>query len=241
MVNGLLREESNRMTTDPQRLAVIFDVDGVLVDSYRAHLESWQRVAASYGLRMSEADFAATFGRTSPDIIRTLWGDRGFADEQVAEFDERKEAEYRRILAEDFPAMPGAAELVDALAESGFVLAAGSSGPPANVELSLEKLGRRERFRAEVTGRDVTRGKPDPQVFQIAAERLGVAPRFCAVIEDAPAGVAAAKRARMAAIGLASTGRSREELSDADLTVSSLRELTPAILRELIVGAGASD
>jgi beta-phosphoglucomutase-like phosphatase (HAD superfamily) len=81
---------------------------------------------------------------------------------------------------------------------------------------------------------DVTRGKPDPQVFVLAAERLAVPPRRCAVVEDAPLGIAAAKAAGMASVGLVSTGRTREGLAQADLVVDSLAEVSPALFRSLI-------
>ena len=94
---------------------------------------------------------------------------------------------------------------------------------------------------ARVTGMDVTKGKPDPEVFLIAAKRLGRAPGECVVVEDAPAGIEAAHRAGMAAIGLCSTGRTRAELSAADLVVEELREITPAVVRDLITAqAGRS-
>ena len=214
--------------------AVIFDMDGVLVDSYRAHFESWQVVAAEEGLTYSEAQFAATFGRTSREIIAVSWGEGRYSDEEVADLDDRKEAAYRQIIRADFPAMPGADRLLQSLADAGFALAVGSSGPPENVDLVLEKLPARSAFQAVVTGRDVTRGKPDPQVFLIAAAALGIHPECCAVVEDAPVGVAAARAAGMASVGFASTGRTVESLARADLNVESLDELSPAILRELI-------
>jgi beta-phosphoglucomutase len=215
-------------------LAVIFDMDGVLVDSYHAHFKSWQAVAAEAGRTVTEEDFATHFGRTSREIIATYWGDTGLSDQQIAALDDRKEAAFRKILESDFPVMPGAPELLESLHEAGFLLALGSSGPPENVDLVLDKLGTRSLFGAVVNGMDVTRGKPDPQVFLIAAERLGVAPKRCAVVEDAPPGVAAAKAAGMASVGLVSTGRTREELAEADLVVDSLGELSPDMLRELI-------
>ncbi len=215
--------------------AVIFDVDGVLVDSYRAHLASWRRLAAEHGLEITEAQFAETFGKTSRDIIARFWGGDGLDERGIRKLDERNEALYRRLVRDAFPAMDGARELIDALHDAGMPLAVGSSGPPENVDLALARLGRPERFGARVTGLDVTRGKPDPQVFLIAAERLQVEPRRCVVIEDAPDGVRAARRAGMAAVALVSTGRTREELLAVrpDLVVGSLRELSPAGLHAL--------
>jgi beta-phosphoglucomutase len=213
---------------------VIFDMDGVLVDTYQAHFLSWREMAASEGLSMSEEDFARSFGRTSREIIALLWGGRGYSPQQIAELDERKEEAFRRLIARDFPAMPGARELIAALAEHGVKMAIGSSGPPANVELVVEHLGCRELLSGVVTGADVTRGKPDPQVFLMAAERLGLPPARCVVVEDAQPGIAAAHAAGAAAIGLVSTGRRHEELSAADLVVDALGELSPPRIAALI-------
>jgi len=215
--------------------AAIFDMDGVLVDTYRAHYRSWLAMAQPHGLSFTEAEFAHTFGRTSREIIAHFWGDGRFTDAQIAALDEKKEGAFRRIIEADFPAMPGARRLLEELHDAGFALAVGSSGPPENVDLVLERLGARRLFRAVVTGMDVTRGKPDPQVFLIAAERLGVPAERCAVIEDAPAGVAAANAAGMTSIGLTSTGRTTESLAAAHLVVGSLAELSADVLRRLIV------
>ena len=214
------------------QLAVIFDMDGVLVDSYQAHFESWKRLYGEVGIDYTEAAFAADFGRTSRDIVRRTLGD-GLTDQRVSELDARKEAFYRDILRESFPAMEGASELIEALAEDGFRLAIGSSGPPENVALVLEQLAGAGRIGATVTGADVTRGKPDPQVFLIAAERLGVPAVGCAVVEDAAHGITAAKRAGMTAIALTGTLR-HDELAEADAVVDSLRQLSPERIRSLI-------
>lgn len=217
------------------RLAVIFDMDGVLVDSYRAHFASWVRLYGELGIEYTAAAFAADFGRTSRDILRrTMGADLG--DQRIRELDERKESFYRDILRQEFPAMDGAVELIDALANDSFLLAVGSSGPPENIALCLEKLGRRATFAVVVTGADVTRGKPDPQMYQLAAERLEVPAAACAVVEDAVHGVEAAHRAGMASIALTGT-TTREQLSYADLVVDHLRELTPAAIREKIPAA----
>lgn len=222
--------------------AAIFDVDGVLVDSYRAHFESWRALARELGFELAEAAFARTFGRTSREIIR-LFRPGGELDEaELRRLDDRKEALYRELVAERFPAMDGARELVDSLAKEGIRVALGSSGPPENVELALDRLGIRPAVSAVVTGRDVARGKPDPEVFLLAAERLGVPPPRCAVVEDARAGIEAAKAAGMVAVALVSTGRALRDFegSGADLVVASLRDLSPACLRRLAVQVRSS-
>lgn len=216
--------------------AVIFDMDGVLIDSYQAHFVGWSRLYEELELPYSESEFALDFGRTSRDILYRRFGD-DLADDRIRELDERKEALFRDSLREHFPAMDGALELIDSLAAADIPLAVGSSGPPENISLCLEKLGRREKFSAIVTGGDVTRGKPDPQVFQLAASRLGVDPKRCVVVEDATHGVTAANRAGMRSVALVGT-TTRDALSAAHLIVDSLRELTPAALHRLVSNGG---
>lgn len=212
--------------------AVIFDVDGVLIDSYRPHFDGWRRMLGELGEEFTEATFRETFGRTNRDIFAMLFGDK-YTDAQVQAAADCKESLYREIIAADFPAIDGAVELIDALVAAGFQLAVGSSGPPENVEQTLRSLGRAECFAERVTGADVTRGKPDPQVFQLAAEKLNVAPQCCVVVEDAPAGVTAAKAAGMKCVALVGTA-AREQLSQADLVVGGLREVDAEKLRELL-------
>jgi beta-phosphoglucomutase len=212
---------------------VIFDMDGVLIDSYRAHFDSWRRLAAENGRTYTEEQFVAGFGRTSREVLAEQWAGEPLDEPRIRELSDRKEAIFREEIARNVPAMEGAVELVHALYQAGFRLAVGSSGPAANVRLVIERLGIGPLLSATVTGDDVTRGKPDPQVFQIAAARMGVPGQRCIVVEDAPVGLQAAKAGGMRTVGLASTGRTREELAEADLVVSSLRELSPARLLEL--------
>jgi beta-phosphoglucomutase len=216
----------------PNDLAVIFDVDGVLTDSYAPHFSAWQRMFAELGVQFTDDEFRQTFGRTNRDIFAELYPGE-ITDERSRELGDLKEAYYREIIAKDFTPLPGAVELIDALHDAGFKLAVGSSGPPENIELTLEKLGRADRFTAAATGADVQRGKPDPQVFLIAADRLGVPPERCAVIEDAAPGVEAANRAGMTSIAVLGT-TTREQLSHAKLVVESLRKLSPARISLLL-------
>lgn len=218
-----------------QESGVIFDVDGVLVDSYQAHFDSWQVVARQHGFQFTERIFIDTFGRTTREILRGL-PDVSLTLEAVAQIDADKEAVFRDLLVVDFPAMDGAAELIDELAEAGYRLAVGSSGPPENVELVLDSLNRRSAFQAAVSGMDVTQGKPHPQVFLTAAERLGLPPHRCVVIEDAPAGVEAAVRAGTQCIGFASRGHTFAELHRAHLRVASLRAVSRSLVANLLNG-----
>ena len=221
-------------------LAAIFDLDGTLVDTYDAHMKSWQDIAGTIGHELTESEFSKQFGRTNDPIIRQLfeWAGRSApAPDEIEAYAQRKESDFRSMVLDEFPEMPGATVLLKSLHEDGWRLAAGTSAPMANAELFREKLGCGRLFETIVTGDDVTHGKPDPEVFVLAAARLGVPASSCVVIEDAAAGVEAAIRAGMASVGFCSKGRTPEELADADLVVASLADLGPAVLKEAIDAA----
>ncbi len=205
--------------------AVIFDLDGVLIDSSDAHFESWRRLARDLGRTVTEEQFKSTFGRQNRDIIPMLFGE-SLSPERIEELGETKERYYREIVRDNVPALPGAADLVRACADAGLRCAVGSSGHPKNIDLALRALGIDSIIATVVSGHDVTKGKPDPQVFLLAAERLGIAPETCAVIEDAPAGIEAALAAGMTAVAV-TTEHPRERLSHAHLVVEGVHDLSP--------------
>jgi beta-phosphoglucomutase len=213
-------------------VGVIFDMDGVLVDSGPWHLESWRRLAMEHaGQTISEARFARSFGQRSAEIIEAWFGVTD--PEMVRRLDGRKEAIYRELIRGRVPAMPGAMEILQELRRSEIRVAIGSSGPAENVSLVCAEMGLDRMVDAVVTGADVQAGKPDPSVFLLAASRLGVEPRRCVVIEDAWSGVEAAKRAGMRCVALAADPP-RPGLELADLRVCGLRELSAARIRDLL-------
>lgn len=223
-------------------LGAIFDLDGTLVDTCALHERAWANLAHSLGLPMSRAFFLEHFGRRNEPIIAALH-ERAQRDAlpagRVHELAERKEEEFRAMLAASFPAMPGAHSLLRALRDAKWRLAIGSSAPPTNVDAHLRGLGCAELFDAVVTGACVTRGKPDPDVFLLAADRLRIQPASCVVIEDAVPGIEAAHRAGMVCVALCSDGHTHSELASADLVVDSLGELTPARLAALVPSPNA--
>lgn len=211
---------------------VIFDMDGVLVNSYHAHYESWRILGRHHNQEITEQAFAATFGQTSREIIRGCWGNT-ISDEQVAQFDQEKEALYRDILRKHFPEMPGVNDLLTSLHDAGFSLAIGSSGPPENVQVVRQCLRVGGLFQASVNGMDVKHGKPEPDIFLAAARKLNLPPNRCAVVEDAPVGVEAARRAGMAVVAITGTV-SREQLSAADLVIDDFAGLSPQMIDRII-------
>jgi HAD superfamily hydrolase (TIGR01509 family) len=161
-------------------------MDGVLVDSAPAHFESWQRLAREEGITITRKQFETSFGRQNRDIIPMFFGP--MSPERLAAIAHRKEAIYRDIVRAKVPAVDGAVDLISALAAQTIPLAIGSAGPRDNIELVLEGMRVSHFFDVIVCGEDATRGKPDPQVFQLACERLRLPPERCVVIEDATAG-----------------------------------------------------
>ncbi len=212
---------------------VIFDMDGVLVDSADAHLESWRRLAAEQGRTISQDQFRATFGRQNRDILALLFGVT--EDRMVKQFSERKEALYRELIRENPPVARGAVQLVRSLTTAGAALAIGSSGPRANIDLVLQAMGVEDAFAAIVSAEDVAHGKPDPEVFERACAALGLPSSRCVVIEDAPAGITAAKAAGTTCVAVL-THHPPEALAGADAIVASLLDLTAASVRALALG-----
>lgn len=204
-------------------IAVIFDVDGVLVDSAEPHLQSWRRLAQEHGGTVADEQFSATFGRQNRDIVPLLFGD--VTPERTAALADRKEAIYRDLVRSRMPIVPGAVELIRGLHEAGISLAVGSSGPQANIALVLETMAVRHLVNVIVHGDEVTRGKPDPQVFHLACERLGLAPARCVVVEDTPVGIEAARAAGTRTVAVL-MHHPRDAFPHADSIVARLGDLT---------------
>ncbi len=213
---------------------VIFDMDGVLVDSNPAHFKAFQKLGERLRVPFTRELLLKTFGMHNNQIFRIWLGE--LPQERVSALADEKESFYRELASKgEVAAIPGAVELMGALYEAGIAVTIGTSGPPANVELIVKRLGLARFVRPEAiaTGADVSRGKPDPEIFLKAAAKLGLEPRRCLVIEDAPPGVAAARAAGMRVIALTSTSPA-DALRAADQIVDSLEKITIENVRSLI-------
>lgn len=213
---------------------VIFDMDGVLILTADAHFQSWRDTARRHGVAVDYDKFIRTFGRTNPDIITLWWGDAA-TPELIATIADEKERAFRDIIRHDVPLAPRCAALIAELKDAGFVLAVGSSAPPENIDLVLDAADIRRHFSAVVDGSMVQRGKPAPDVFLLAAEKLGLPPARCVVLEDAPAGIAAAVAAGAYPLGVAAT-HPADQLTDAGakFVISQLADLSPAVISRLL-------
>lgn len=214
--------------------AVIWDMDGVIADTGVYHCRAWQKVFRRRGVSFTEEDFRRHFGQRNDTIIRATLG-QSLPQSEVDALATEKEQLYRRFARSRIRPLPGAIPLLRTLAGHGFKMALGSSAPPENIRLVLEELGIESYLTTMVYGREVAEGKPSPQVFLLAAQKLGVEPKDCIVIEDSIAGVAAAKRAGMKCIAVTTT-HPRESLAQADLVVGSLEEVSVEDLKKLLKG-----
>jgi sugar-phosphatase len=182
--------------------AVLFDMDGVVVDNMPLHRQIWREFAESRGVSPTDAELRALDGRRAVDIIAALFGE-GQAPEAVAAMSKEREALYHgRLATAELQAVPGVVAYLQALGALGVPRVLATSAVPVNVEAVMTRLGVRPYFEAIVTAVDVTHGKPHPEIYLAAASRVGADPARCLVVEDALPGVMAAKAAGATCLGL---------------------------------------
>lgn len=212
--------------------AALWDVDGTLIDSSEYHWLSWRAALTAESYPLTRAQFASTFGQRNDEILRGLFGEE-YPARDIERVAEAKETLYRKFIREGgVELLPGVRRWLDRLKGEGWRQAMASSAPRLNLEAILDSLDLRGYFDAIVSAEDVTAGKPDPQVFLIAASKLGIHPSRCVVVEDAPAGTEAARRAGMRSIGVLT---SRESL-EADVVVRTLDDLGEGAFDDLLSG-----
>jgi len=212
--------------------AVIWDMDGVIADTAPYHFKAWQHVFQKRGVNFTETDFRRNFGQRNDTIVRNVLG-KDLPASEVDAITSEKEQNFRHRVKQNIKPLPGAINLIKSLKENGFSLALASSAPTENIQLILKGLNISNCFQAIVWGREVTEGKPNPQGFLLAAKKLGVVPKNCIVVEDAVAGVTAAKRAGMRCLAVTNT-HPRTSLAEADLIVDSLEQVGVNDLEELL-------
>lgn len=219
-------------STDSLPKAVLWDLDGVIADTWAAHFVTWQRAMAESGRPFGEADFRRIFGIANTDAVRLLLGET-ISSHEMAQVSERKEALFREMVQSHVSLMPGVQTWLERLGQQGYRQAVASSAPRPNIEVLLYMLDIGPYFQATISADDVTKGKPDPAIFLKAAAALEVSPARCVVVEDAIAGVEAARRAGMACLAVATT-QPAEKLSDADLVVERLTDLADDAFERLL-------
>jgi HAD superfamily hydrolase (TIGR01509 family) len=188
--------------------AVVFDMDGVLINSHPAHLAAWKAFLRSMGKDLGDDERSFVLeGRTRNEILRHFLGD--LADSDLQEYGKQKD-EIFRAMEHQIQAIPGVIDFLCALNRSGIASAVATSASEIRTVSTIERMGLAEYFEAVITASDVVTGKPDPTVYRLACERLQVAPEKALAFDDAPAGILSAKSAGMRCIGVSGNGLARQ-------------------------------
>ena len=210
--------------------AVLWDMDGTLIDSEELHWIAWRETMAGQGHSITHEQFLSSFGQRNDTII-SGWLGATATPELIAKIGDAKEKRYRDLIQKNgISPLPGVAQWIHRLHEQQWLQAIASAAPRPNVDVVLDALNAAPCFQAIVSAEDVSKGKPDPEVYLTAAAKVGASPARCVVVEDAPAGIEGARRAGMRSIGV---NRTSKHL-DADVVVPSLDLLQPDVFEALL-------
>ena len=210
--------------------AVLWDMDGTLIDSEEFHWIAWRTTMANEGITITREQFLASFGQRNDSII-PQWLGAAATPERIEKIANAKEELYRHLIRRDgVSPLPGVATWLHRLHRDGWLQVIASAAPRANIDAVLEALSATHIFQGIVSAEDVRRGKPDPEVYLTAASKVGVSPQNCIVVEDAAAGIEGARRAGMRSIGVTHDGNHLQ----ADVVVESLDQLDPDAFDKLL-------
>lgn len=214
-------------------LAVIFDMDGVLVNNFAWHLKAWEKFCKKYKKRISADEFREhVFGGNNPDHLKFIFGNH-LSQELIDKYGQEKELIYRELYKDNIQPVTGLKPFLSEIKALGIPTAIATSAERANVDFVLEAIGLNEQFNAIVDSSMIKKGKPDPEVFTKAASLLNAGPHKCIVFEDSLKGIAAALNARMKVIGVGTT-HYVAELTEAHLVINDFTEITADRLTILI-------
>ena len=205
--------------------AIIFDMDGVLVDSNPYHKIALHQFCAKYGYHLTEEGLRnKIYGRTNKEWITNLFGT--LPPDQLAQYGEEKEALYRELFDKDIQPVAGLLDFLHLLNKHKIPRAIGTSAPWSNVDFTLSKTGTQSFFHIILDESHVTHSKPNPEIYINVAKRLGLPPQQCIVFEDSLSGVISAKQAGAKVVGITTT-HTPAELSETDLIINDFKNLDP--------------
>lgn len=211
---------------------VIFDCDGVLVDSERPIVRLEAQIFRERGWALTEDDIIREFVGLSDRDMRTRLSEL-VGEDLADDWDAHHADRYRRLLADEVEAVPGIEDAIDAIERAGLATCVASSGSHQKMAITLGRTGLLDRFEGRIfssTDPEITRGKPAPDLFLHAADRMGVPPDRCAVVEDSPAGLTAALSANMTAFGFSGSVTPTERLALDGVTVFDSMQDLPALV-----------
>ncbi len=216
-----------------KNIGLLFDMDGVIVDNHDYHLQAWIRFFEKHGKPLTEEEYKKNInGKTLKTIVKEFF-DSNVTDEQAQAFGTEKEALYRELYKNDLSPVEGLIEFLENARSQGVKMAVGTSAPIENVNFTLDGLNIRDYFEAVIYDKYVTKGKPDPEVYQKCADSLGLPSGNCIVFEDALLGIEAGKAAGSKVVGLITT-HTEEELTNTDLNINNFKDISVEQLEALI-------
>lgn len=216
--------------------AVIFDMDGVIIDSNPFHKISLRQFCEKYGYHLNDQELInKIYGRTNKDWIANLFG--ALSKEELSRYGEEKEALFREIYKNDISALRGLPEFLGSLKEKNIPIAIGTSAPRSNVDFVLASTGLEKYFSVILDESNVEQGKPNPEIYLKVAAKLGYEPSRCIVFEDSLSGVESAQRAGAKVVGVATT-HSFDELNHTDFVIQDFMDLDPAFLFSTVFREG---
>lgn len=226
----LVTEEGENSFSKRKPSAIIFDMDGTLVETTEADFKAWQRVFRDHGRELSFEDYFPLLGRKSQDVVQHVLHLKG---EEAQENMRRKMYYFEAFIKQNgLQLLPGANGLLEELKSAGVPLGLATSSRQPKMRMVMEKTGLFPFFNTIVTGEMVEQGKPSPDIFMLTAERMGIHPLECVVVEDAVHGITAARTAGMKSVAIVSTHEA-SQLKDAHLVINSYSELNLEILKGL--------
>ena len=224
------------MTHSANQLYLIFDMDGTLIDSNPTHKEAYKQFFARYDIELTDDDFKEQIsGRMNPEILTYFFKQKGekLSEERIQELTREKETLFQQLYAPKIEPVKGLTEFLMAAKAADIPMALATSAPQMNVDFVFDRLGIRQYFQQVVTEADVDKGKPNPSVFKIAADRLGSDSAHSIVFEDSDKGVEAAQKAGMVVVAL-TTSHEPEATEKAERVIDDYTQIKVDQLRGLL-------
>jgi beta-phosphoglucomutase len=213
------------------RIAIIWDMDGVLVDSASFHFAAWQEVFSRRGVKFTEEEFIQLFGSRNDFIVRSILG-QNIPEEDINAITQEKELEFRNAIKGRAKLLPGVSRLLDMM-KGNLKMALASSAPKENIDLISSELHMEGYFDCVVSGHEVAESKPSPEIYSLAAQRLQTNPGNCLVIEDSPLGVKAAKAAGMKCLAV-SHNHPQQDMIESTVVVNTLEDIDLLSLLKIV-------
>lgn len=214
--------------------AILFDIDGTLLDNNDYHKKAWMKYLKQEGKEISDEEFKDKIsGRTNVDAIRHIYGEE-ISEEEAEKYYLKKEEIYRRLYETHIAPIEGLIDFLNELQEHNITMALATSGIQVNIDFMFEHVPIKSYFKTIIQAKDITNGKPDPEIFLKTAKALNVDVKDCVVFEDLTSGVEAGKAAGMKVVALTTT-HTPNELHEADLVINNYKEISIKRLAELLL------